>query len=121
MKNLSAIILITAFIAAQYARQVSYLECKLSNTFKTAAEKCDCEKIMSGEDDMDTYPVPVPHNHVHVDESYLPGYPFKMTLFGTDDFNYCIMPVSALSKGLYGRPDRPPADNCPSFIISNIT
>lgn len=71
VRNISAIILVVTFFAAQYARQASYLECKLANYFKTASAQCDCEKILIVDNDRsDPSPMPAPHNHIHVDESY---------------------------------------------------
>ena len=71
MRKLSAILLISIFAFSQYARQLSYLECKFSNTFKTATTKCDCEK-QSGFDKKDGKEPPVSkiHTHIHLDEFF---------------------------------------------------
>ncbi|MBC7873564.1 MAG: hypothetical protein H7Y01_06200 [Ferruginibacter sp.] len=71
MSKLSAILLISLFAFSQYARQLSYLECKFSNTFKTGPAKCDCEK-QSGFSNQASGPSPVSatHTHIHTDEFF---------------------------------------------------
>jgi hypothetical protein len=71
VRKLSAILLISLFAFSQYARQLSYLECKFSNTFKTGPAKCDCEK-QSGFGNQASSPAPVPatHTHIHPDEFF---------------------------------------------------
>lgn len=71
MRKLSAILLIGLFAFSQYARQLNYLECKFSNTFKTGPAKCDCEK-KAGFDKEDTNKAPLSkaHTHMHLDELF---------------------------------------------------
>jgi len=56
---------------SQYAKQLSYVECKLSNTFKAETAKCDCETILS-QDNTGTpeQPANTAHFHVHIDDVY---------------------------------------------------
>ncbi|MEO7983584.1 MAG: hypothetical protein ABI688_05855 [Bacteroidota bacterium] len=71
MRKLSAILLLSIFTFSQYARQLSYLECKLSNTFKFNSVKCDCEK-QAGLDKKDNNQSPSSktHTHIHLDEFF---------------------------------------------------
>ncbi|MDZ4794490.1 MAG: hypothetical protein SGI83_09455 [Bacteroidota bacterium] len=71
MKKLSAILLIGLFAFSQYARQLSYLECKFTNIFKTSTDKCDCEK-KAGFDNPDSNKAPLSkvHTHIHLDELF---------------------------------------------------
>ncbi|MEI9909328.1 MAG: hypothetical protein WDO71_06505 [Bacteroidota bacterium] len=111
MKGFTSIILLASFVIAQYAKQVSYLECRLSNYFNIPAEKCDCEKILIKDKGVaDQSPLPVPHNHVHVDETYFPPQNVKPKLSFPGN---CVVHIpckdTVLSDGFYNRPDRPPA------------
>jgi hypothetical protein len=74
MRSITIMLMLTSFLVLQYARQVSYWECRLSNYFKTASQKCDCEKLVKQvEGQGETSPVPVVHNHFHLDESFYPS------------------------------------------------
>jgi len=59
-----------AFAFAQYAKQGLYLECKLSNYFKTTAEKCDCNKAAGFDNQEPVQPIPKIHTHLHLDELF---------------------------------------------------
>jgi len=71
VRKLSAILLICLFAFSQYARQLSYLECKFSNSFKSNTAKCDCEKQagLDKEDDNKSTPAKT-HTHFHPDEFF---------------------------------------------------
>jgi hypothetical protein len=71
VRNLSAILLISIFAFSQYARQLSYIECKISNTLRSSSLKCDCEK-QAGFDKQDnkTGPPAKAHLHIHLDEFF---------------------------------------------------
>jgi hypothetical protein len=71
VRKLSAILLISLLAFSQYARQLSYLECKLSNTFKPDSSRCDCDK-KAGLDKKDNNQSPVSkvHTHIHFDEFF---------------------------------------------------
>jgi len=81
LKNIAAILLIILFAFSQYARQLSFLECKISNTFKFTTTKCDCEK-QAGLDKKDTSPSPnsKTHNHIHLDEFFGVSKPVSINL-----------------------------------------
>jgi hypothetical protein len=71
VRKFSAILLFSIFVFAQYARQLSYLECKFSNAFKTSTTKCDCEKQAGfGKQDNRQLPVSTTHTHIHLDELF---------------------------------------------------
>jgi len=80
VKKLSAILLlISTFTFSQWARQLSYLECKFFNAFRTETAKCDCEKL-AGLDKEDTgQPSPALHYHFHPDEFFFPGKKIAIT------------------------------------------
>lgn len=70
MRKVSVIILFAVFITSQYVQQVSYLECRLANGFRSPAEKCDCETLVSKVDAKPPLSTPVRHHHVHLDDLY---------------------------------------------------
>jgi hypothetical protein len=111
VRKFTAIILLTAFVASQYARHISFFECKLANYFKASTERCDCEKIIGEKSNSaDQDPLPVVHNHFHLDESYCP--PGKSEtdnhsidsriIYSTAHFTLLI------TEGFFGSVDRPP-------------
>jgi hypothetical protein len=110
LQRLSAILLITVFAWSQYAKQAIYLECRLSNTFKIFAVKCDCE-TKAGFDKPDTNNLPLSktHTHIHLDEL------FPVVKAGYPDFS--ITPLLAVKQkpendddceGRYDKPFEPP-------------
>lgn len=110
MRSITTILLLTSFLVLQYARQLSYWECRLSNSFKTESQKCDCEKLVKQAARQDeAFPVPAVHNHFHLDESYYPS-----RNISTEGINHAT--VSAwfpagfifIGKVIPGRLDRPP-------------
>jgi hypothetical protein len=109
VKRFTAIILLASFVIAQYAKQVSSLECRLSNYFNTPAEKCDCERILTKDKGVaDQSPLPAPHNHI--DETYFPPQNLKPKLsFPCNCVIYIPGRDTVLSDGIYNQPDRPPA------------
>jgi len=70
VRKIIAIAFISAFAFAQYAKQALYLECKLSNNFKSRTEKCDCA-TQAGLDKKETnLPLSKSHSHIHLDELF---------------------------------------------------
>jgi hypothetical protein len=64
-----------AFIAlltvSQYARQLSYLQCRLINNFNTTAQHCDCEKKSAEvQPNGKEFPVTKVSIHSYLDEFY---------------------------------------------------
>jgi hypothetical protein len=45
LKQLHGILLISLLLWSQYARQLSYVQCLITNSINAAAITCDCEKI----------------------------------------------------------------------------
>jgi hypothetical protein len=71
MKQLAAIFLIGVFALSQYAKQFTYMECKLANSFKSSTEQCDCEKKYDTHSLNDKKPIgPQTHFHPVIDEYY---------------------------------------------------
>jgi hypothetical protein len=71
VRNISAILIICIFAISQYAKQLSYVECKFSNTFKPFTAHCDCEKrLETGKSANAELPVPKTHTHLHPDDFF---------------------------------------------------
>jgi hypothetical protein len=110
VRQLSAILLISIFAFSQYARQLSYLECKFSNTFKTSTTKCDCEK-QAGFDKQDTNqpPVSATHTHIYLDEFFAVA---REVISNSYYRNAKLKVIHLLAedgcKGHYPRPWQPP-------------
>ncbi len=110
VRKLSAILLISVFAFSQYARQLNYLQCKFSNTFKTSAAKCDCEK-QAGFEKQDTSQLPVSktHTHIHLDELFAAAKDFIVDA-SFKEVKLKINPFSGDDecKGIYTKPWQPP-------------
>ncbi len=71
MQKFASILLICLFVFSQYAKQLSYIECKLSNKFKPDTAKCDCEtKLIQDNSSVPEQPANTTHFHVHADDVY---------------------------------------------------
>lgn len=71
MQQLASILLICLFALSQYAKQLSYIECKLSNNFKAENAKCDCEtKLAQDSSESPDQPANTTHFHVHANDVY---------------------------------------------------
>ncbi|HEV7783095.1 MAG TPA: hypothetical protein VGO58_17590 [Chitinophagaceae bacterium] len=93
MRQLSAILLTGIFAFSQYARQLSFLECKFSNLFKIAAAKCDCEKQAGFEkQSQGSSPLSAHHLHIHLDEYFVGSGSLTTTL----SFNFTIAILPAI-------------------------
>lgn len=113
MRNFQAFLLLMAFAAAQYGRQVSYLECQLFNYLQAPSVKCDCEKILKDKTAAEQAPLPASHNHLHIDESYFSP---QGRLDITASYS-CIISIDAgfasqLSEGIFPSHDQPPQVYC---------
>lgn len=110
MRKLSAILLISIFAFSQYARQLSYLQCKFSNSFKTSSAKCDCEK-QAGFDKQDTSQSPVSktHTHIHLDELFAAAKVFTIDASSKEvKLKANPLPGDNECKGNYPEPWQPP-------------
>jgi hypothetical protein len=65
LKKSISILLIVLFFAAQYARQLAYIECKLAALDTATALSCDCEK-QTGIDKLADDGIPASKNHTHI-------------------------------------------------------
>ena len=110
LRSIITILLLINFLVFQYARQLNYWECRLSNNLKTENEKCDCEKlikVVTGQ--TKPFPAPLVHNHFHVDESFYPS----SSIIETRIF-YSSLPTRFIARKIFipkiisGRLDRPP-------------
>lgn len=71
MKQIGVIVLILMFTVSQYAMQFNYLECRLANTFRSSAIKCDCEKEVKAVAETDkNLPASKSHMHHYVDDFF---------------------------------------------------
>jgi len=113
VRKFCAIIFLIAVATSQYAKHISYLECRLSNYLSTESEKCDCEKIQTntGDTSADTAPIPS-HRHVHFDDS---NFVLPFTAINRDsDFSLIVhaSPYTAsMSAGSINDLFRPPCIN----------
>ena len=110
LKIISAILLICTFTLSQYARQLSYLECKFSNLFKSATTQCDCEKksgiTQAGKDGGST---PLIHIHIHPDEFFSRAETVQVSLQPVIQTKGASLPLLIdLSEGIPFPPWRPP-------------
>jgi hypothetical protein len=110
LRKMLTILLLANFLVFQYARQVTYWECRFFNYLKTENKKCDCEKIsklIAGQ--TKSFPVPALHNHFHLDESFYPS--FSIHDMGYNQASHFTSrdprQKSACKRGA-GRLDRPP-------------
>jgi len=76
LKQLTSILFITLFAFSQYEKQITYLECKLANSFKTSSLLCDCEK-MADFDNTTKSPLTKTHSHIHPDDLFTQEKLFK--------------------------------------------
>ena len=108
--QITTILLLACFLVFQYGRQISYWECRFSNTFKTSSEKCDCGQMVNDiTDQSDSNPIPVHHKHLHLDDTFCP--PFIAVLKET----YLLLQVKSgimlpvyITLNLPSRLDKPP-------------
>jgi hypothetical protein len=111
MRKVSAILFICIFAFSQYARQFSYLGCIVSNTFKTAQNKCDCEKKNNtSKFDTKQSPVPTPHLHIHLDE-YFTASGFFTIIFSPTFLKQILLLLNAddTCRGNPPKPWQPPS------------
>ena len=110
MRKLSSILLISLFAFSQYARQLSYLECKFSNTFKLSSDKCDCEKQAGfDKENSDQSPFAKTHTHFHPDEFFNIVKDVKPdNLFKSTGLDLSRLPGDDECSGIYPIPWQPP-------------
>jgi hypothetical protein len=72
-KQLSIFLLFTLLLT-QYAKHISYLECRAANFFASKSNvECDCNKVFTDIKNTSETPDSIPrHTHLHIDENYCP-------------------------------------------------
>jgi hypothetical protein len=71
VNRITAIFFVSLLALSQYVKQAVYLECRLSNAFKSFAVRCDCEKKAGLEKPVTgDAPLSMPHSHTHLDELF---------------------------------------------------
>jgi len=109
MKQLAAIFLICVFAFSQYAKQLSYIECKLANKIKSTTQQCDCEKKFETDSSAKKSTAPQPHFHSVIDEYYSSTEPHIFTNNLHLSIEKKIFHFDTnLSEGNNFSPDRPP-------------
>jgi hypothetical protein len=110
LRKVTTILLLSSFLVFQYARQLTYWECRVSNSFKVSNEKCDCEQAINQvTDQSEPLQVPVHHNHFHVDETFFP--PRTLTIKKSFDMQQSspgMMLQVFINKIIASRLARPP-------------
>jgi hypothetical protein len=109
VRKLSAILLIVLFAFSQYARQLNYLECNLSNVFKSAELKCDCEKQAGLDKQEPGSSVPKAHLHLHLDEYFsAPKQNVLPAFFNPFDLKPLAFYSAKECEGSFQVPEQPP-------------
>jgi hypothetical protein len=111
LRSITTILLLTSFLALQYAWQVGYWECRLSNYFKAENQKCDCQNLIkqaaAGQDE--SSPMSAVHNHFHVDDSFYPPCIISTEgIYNTKIFFGSSPGYTFIERIIPGRLDRPP-------------
>ncbi|MBN8676122.1 MAG: hypothetical protein J0L56_18465 [Chitinophagales bacterium] len=120
MQKKAAYILLAAFIVMQFAKQVSYAECRLTNYFSGSGKQCDCEKILAEKTGLDqSTQQPAGHQHLHIDDMYsfaslVTEKEWRITMAA----NYITTDVNRWKNAVTGSIDRPPSGTVfPSIFI----
>jgi hypothetical protein len=110
LKKIISILLIAVFFTAQYARQLAYLECKLTVLSAADAVNCDCEKKTDIERIADDgVPASKTHTHISVDEFFSnPANETGKALLAELRIKPEAYYTKAEAAGNYNTPFRPP-------------
>jgi hypothetical protein len=110
VNRITAIFFVTLLILSQYVKQAVYIECRLSNTFKSFAVRCDCEK-KAGLDNPTPgdAPLSMPHSHAHLDELFPIPAAFNPDIPNVIDINNNFLsPTEDDCEGCRSIPFQPP-------------
>jgi len=109
VRKFSAILLVCLFTFSQYARHLSYLECKILNTLQPVSKKCDCEKI-AGFDKPGEVPFSAPkiHLHIHVDEFFTGPDEMAFSMFTAAVEKTGLLYTRGMQDGTFPAPWQPP-------------
>jgi hypothetical protein len=66
MRKFTVILLLTALTTGQYAKQLSYWQCRLMNIVRTDLARCDCDKLIVQSNPSKQPALPISHNHTHI-------------------------------------------------------
>lgn len=109
MRKISILLLFTAFATGQYAKQLSYWQCKLVNIVLPSSPPCDCERLVIDTDTDNPLATPVTHTHLHLDDLYDTADVEVNTSFALTFGLYKKSPTSALCEGMSALIDKPPS------------
>jgi hypothetical protein len=109
VRKFSAILLICIFAFSQYTGHISYLECKILNTFRSTSLKCDCEKFAGFEKSASEQPSnPRAHRHIHPDD-FFPVHPDNLLpVFNVNAIKLGFLNAGDECKGNRPVPWQPP-------------
>lgn len=119
MQKKAAYILLAAFIVMQFAKQVSYAECRVTNYFSGSGKQCDCEKILAEKTGLEkSTQLPVSHQHLHIDDMYsftnlVTEKEWEITVLA----NHSNTDVNKWTNAITGSIDRPPSGTVSSSIF----
>jgi hypothetical protein len=109
MRKFTVILLLVAFTTGQYAKQLTYWQCRLSNIVRNDAARCDCEKLIVQTKPSDQPVLPVNHNHIHIQPDDLYDHAYEATdrrLSGNSSL-YKVCQQPSLLAGVSPSIDRP--------------
>jgi hypothetical protein len=107
----AAYILLAAFIVLQFAKQVSYAECRLANYFAANGQPCDCEKIFAEKTGQDqSTQLPASHQHLHIDDVYsFASTVTEQVWYSAGTSRHITTAAGRWINAITGSIDRPPA------------
>lgn len=119
MQKTAALILFAAFVVLQFAKQVSYAECRLTNYFSGTGQPCDCEKILAEKTGLEkSTQLPLSHQHLHIDDMYsFASLVTEKEWEITAASNHIITDVNRWTNAITSSIDRPPSGTVFSSIF----
>jgi len=119
MQKTAAHILLAAFVVLQFAKQVSYAECRVASYFSGSGQPCDCEKIfVDNIEQNQSTQLPLSHQHLHIDDMYsfanlVTEKEWEITVLA----NHSTKDVNKWTNAITGSIDRPPSGTIFSSIF----
>lgn len=110
VRKCTTIVLFLSFFALQYARQISYLQCRYANYSRPTGSKCDCGQILIAGTQPGSFDLfPPDHQHLHLDEWFSTFlcqefYDRTMAVHTT----WYVANKTAITTGIRTNPDHPP-------------
>ncbi|MBL7732356.1 MAG: hypothetical protein JNM88_14350 [Chitinophagaceae bacterium] len=92
MRTATAIFLLSLFAFSQYARQFTYLHCKLTNTLRPVSQNCNCASVAGVDKPQDESPKNNNHQHITLDDLFIrpPGFRLTSLHIQTDKVVACL-------------------------------